>query len=94
MVSHEEDEEKAETGGRPKGGVMGSAFFINRDGYFVTAAQVLRLYKPNSDQMTAIIKKRDGERTIMEFDVIDKDDKHELALCRLKNFTAKIPMPP
>ncbi len=81
-----------EDGNRPdptRSGVVGSAFLINSDGYFVTAAHVLEHYKPNSAQVTVIIKQRDKNGAGMWFDVLERDEQHDLALCKIKNFSVK-----
>jgi S1-C subfamily serine protease len=70
--------------------VVGTAFVVSADGYFVTAAHVLEQDKANSPQLTAVVRQRDGNGVGALFDVIDKDDAHDLALCRLKGRTQKI----
>jgi len=73
-------------------GVVGSSFLINTHGYFVTAAHVLDLYKPNSAQLTVTLRQGDalGESG-MWFDVVEKDEAHDLALCQIKNFRVNRP---
>jgi S1-C subfamily serine protease len=63
-------------------GVQGSAFLINSDGYFITAAHVLEHYQPNSAHLTVSMKQRDGNGIGARFDVVEKDKAHDLALCK------------
>ncbi|HEY1529172.1 MAG TPA: serine protease [Candidatus Angelobacter sp.] len=65
-------------------GVVGSGFFVNADGYFITAAHVLERYKPNSGELTVTFRQRDGNGSGLWFDVVEKDEQHDLALCKLK----------
>jgi len=63
--------------------VVGTGFLVAPDGYFVTAAHVLQLYKPNSAQMTLGVRQRSGDGSGRWFDVIEKDEAHDLALCKI-----------
>jgi S1-C subfamily serine protease len=72
-------------------GVVGSGFLINDEGYFITAAHVLSVYVPNSGQLTATRRSRNGDGAGLWFDVIEKDEQHDLALCKLKGFVAHFP---
>jgi hypothetical protein len=73
--------------------VVGSAFLINTDGYFVTAAHVLQPYQPVST-LTVMIKQRDTDAASgVHFDVVDSDPQHDLALCRVHPFIARKPGP-
>lgn len=63
-------------------GVVGTGFLVTPDGYFVTAAHVLEQYKPKSAQLTASMHQRSGDMAGMWFDVIEKDEAHDLALCK------------
>jgi S1-C subfamily serine protease len=73
-------------------GVVGSGFLVNTDGYYVTAAHVLQLYKPNSAQLTVIVKQRRfGGGSGFWFDVVERDEQHDLALCKLKGFVTRKP---
>ena len=63
--------------------VVGTAFLVTPDGYFVTAAHVVEEYKPKSDQMTVGLRQRSGDMTGLSFDLIEKDEAHDLALCKI-----------
>ncbi len=63
-------------------GVVGTGFFVTADGYFVTAAHVLEQYNSKSEQMTIGMRQRSGHVIGTRFDVIEKDDPHDLALCK------------
>jgi S1-C subfamily serine protease len=65
--------------------VVGTAFLVSPDGYFITAAHVLEKYKPKSAQMTVGIRQRSGDIAGAWFDVIEKDETHDLALCKTLN---------
>ncbi len=62
--------------------VVGTAFLVTPDGYFVTAAHVLQQYKPKSAQMTVGLRQRSGDISGLWFDVIERDEAHDLALCK------------
>src|SRR5271169_3973543 len=62
--------------------VVGTGFLVTPDGYFITAAHVLEQYKPKSAQVTAGLRQRSGDMSGLWFDVIEKDEAHDLALCR------------
>jgi len=62
--------------------VVGTAFLVTPDGYFVTAAHVLQWYNPKSAQMTVGIRERSDNISGSWFDVIEKDEKHDIALCK------------
>ena len=69
--------------------VVGSAFLINSDGYFVTAAHVLQPYQPISE-LTVMIKQRDKDSASgVHFDVVESDSQDDLALCRVRPFVAR-----
>jgi S1-C subfamily serine protease len=69
--------------------VVGSAFLINADGYFVTAADVLQPYQPIS-ALTLMMKQRDADSaSAVHFDVVESDFQHDLALCRVRPFVAR-----
>ncbi len=74
-----------------KAAVVGTGFLINEQGYFITAAHVLAVYEPNSGQLTATIRQKDGNSSGRRFDVIEKDDSRDLALCKIKGFTPHFP---
>src|SRR5260370_26586414 len=61
--------------------VVGTGFLVTPDGYFVTAAHVLQEYKPKSGQMTVGLRQRSGDIICAWFDLIEKDEAHDLALC-------------
>jgi S1-C subfamily serine protease len=62
--------------------VVGTGFLVTPDGYFVTAAHVLQCYEPKSAQMTLGLRERSGAGSGVWFDVIEKDEAHDLALCK------------
>jgi serine protease Do len=62
--------------------VVGTGFLVTPDGYFVTAAHVLQEYKPKSAQMTVGLRQRSGDMSGLWFDVIERDEPHDLALCK------------
>jgi serine protease Do len=64
-------------------GVVGTGFLVTSDGYFITAAHVLEHYKPKSAQMTVGLRQRSGDMSGLWFDVVEKDDVHDLALCKV-----------
>ena len=64
--------------------VVGTGFFINADGYFITAAHVADLWKPNSAQLSIMTRQNSGDAAGQWFDVIEKDTAHDLALCKMK----------
>lgn len=70
-------------GNPPNMQVVGTAFLVTPDGYFVTAAHVLQEYKPKSAQMTVGWRQRSGDMSGLWFDVIEKDEAHDLALCKI-----------
>ena len=69
--------------------VVGSAFLINDEGYFITAAHVLGETK--SEQLNIIRRQKNGSRGNEWFDLVEKDEQHDLALCKMKNFVARLP---
>jgi S1-C subfamily serine protease len=71
--------------------VVGSAFLINADGYFVTAAHVLRPY-PRISVLTVAIKQRGTDvASGVHFAVVDTDSQHDLALCKASPFIVQKP---
>jgi S1-C subfamily serine protease len=74
-----------------KAGVVGTGFLINDDGYFITAAHVLALYKADSPQLGAVIRQNKFGGGSRWFEVIEKDESHDLALCRIIGYTAHLP---
>lgn len=68
--------------------VVGTAFLVTPDGYFVTAAHVLQDYKPKTAQVTVGLRQRSGDGGGLWFDLIEKDEAHDLALCK-----TTIPLP-
>jgi S1-C subfamily serine protease len=71
--------------------VIGSAFLINADGYFVTAAHVLQPYQQIS-VLTVVMKQRDTDvASGVHFDVVDSDPQHDLALCKASPFMVREP---
>jgi hypothetical protein len=66
--------------------VDGSGFLVGREGYFITAAHVLARYKASSGQQTATIHQRDRNGTGIWFDVVEIDQEHDIALCKLIGF--------
>lgn len=69
-------------GNLPNMQVVGTAFLVTPDGYFVTAAHVLQEYKPKSAQMTVGLRQRSGDISGLWFDVIERDEAHDLSLCK------------
>jgi serine protease Do len=63
--------------------VAGTGFLVTPEGYFVTAAHVLQEYKPKSSQMTVGLRQRSGDIGGAWFDLIEKDETHDLALCKI-----------
>lgn len=63
--------------------VAGTGFLVTPEGYFVTAAHVLQEYKPKSGQMTVGLRQRSGDIGGAWFDLIEKDETHDLALCKI-----------
>jgi serine protease Do len=63
--------------------VAGTGFLVTPEGYFVTAAHVLQEYKPKSGQMTVGLRQRSGDIGGAWFDLIEKDEAHDLALCKI-----------
>jgi len=72
----------SQPGNPPNMQVIGSAFLVTPDGYFVTAAHVLREYKPKSAQVTVGLRQRSGDISGIWFDVVERDEAHDLALCK------------
>jgi len=66
--------------------VVGTAFLVTGDGYFVTAAHVLGVEILKMGRLSVILKQRDGSGSGLSFDVIEKDESHDLALCKIENF--------
>ncbi len=69
--------------------VVGTGFLVTPDGYFITAAHVLQEYKPKSAQMTVGLRQRSGDIGGAWFDLIEKDEAHDLALCKIVGPLAK-----
>ncbi|SPF41404.1 exported hypothetical protein [Candidatus Sulfotelmatobacter kueseliae] len=67
---------------RTKSGVVGTAFLVTPDGYFITAAHVLEHYKSQSADMMVSLRQRSRDMVGIPFDLIEKDDTHDLALCK------------
>jgi len=66
-------------------GVRGSAFLINNEGYFLTAAHVLREYKPNTGYLTLVFPQKNGMGNGGAwFEIVDKDEKLDIALCKVR----------
>ena len=72
-------------------GVVGTGFLINKEGYFITAAHVLSLYEPDSSQLTATIRQKDGNGGGRWFEIIEKDERRDIALCKIKGYTPHLP---
>lgn len=70
--------------------VVGTGFLVTADGYFVTAAHVLEHYQSDPAQMakagmmTAGIRQRSGDIFGAPFNLVEKDESHDLALCKLR----------
>jgi S1-C subfamily serine protease len=71
--------------------MVGSAFLINADGYFVTAGHVVQPYQPSS-ALTVMIKQRGTDSASgIHFDVVESDPQHDVALCRASPFIVRKP---
>ena len=72
--------------------VVGSGFLVNDEGYFVTAAHVVKTDHVGSDaaqipcKLKAVVRQADGNSGAMGFDIIEVDEGHDLALCRILGF--------
>lgn len=73
-------------GGKEPSYVTGTGFLVGRKGYFVTAAHVLEKYQAHSPRLVATIHQRDHNSLGMWFDVIEKDEAHDIALCKINIF--------
>jgi S1-C subfamily serine protease len=69
--------------------VVGTAFLVNEEGYFVTAAHVLQSYAPKSHRLTVILRQHFGGGNGVWFDVVKKDTDHDIALCKFASGTLK-----
>jgi S1-C subfamily serine protease len=74
----------------PPPGVIGSAFLVNDEGYFVTAAHNLEHYKPHSAKLVVMLRQVGGGGSGAWFDVVEKDEKRDLALCRITNYNPAV----
>ncbi|MGD0224194.1 MAG: serine protease [Terriglobia bacterium] len=71
----------------PNAGIIGSAFLIDEDGYFLTAAHVIANTSPESGKLTANIRQRQyGGGSGAHFTVVEADTGHDIALCHIENF--------
>ena len=68
--------------------VDGTGFLIGREGYFITAAHVLQRYDAQTHRLTAVIHQRKYGGAGMWFDVVEKDEKHDIALCKILYFSS------
>jgi len=69
------------------GGVTGSAFFINEEGYFLMAAHVLSGFPAERGTLTVVlIQKTVGGQIGVHFEVVEKDTARDIALCRAIGF--------
>ena len=64
---------------------IGSAFFINRKGFFVTVAHVIDAKPPNGF-LCANVMTPSKSLSCMQFIVVEKDSDHDLALCQIPGF--------
>ena len=62
--------------------VVGTAFLITPDGYFITAAHVLEKYKPGTADLVVDLRQRSRDMAGVWFSVVEKDEAHDLALCK------------
>jgi S1-C subfamily serine protease len=53
----------------------------------LTAAHVLRRYKPKSGQLTATFHQRDKNGAGLWFDIVEIEENRDLALCKIENFS-------
>jgi S1-C subfamily serine protease len=67
--------------------VDGTGFLVGREGYFITAAHVLQRYDARTHHLTAVIRQREFGGFGMWFDVVEKDEKHDVALCKILYFS-------
>ena len=73
-------------------GVVGTGFFVNDQGDFVTAAHVAKIKKVGTSErlikvyLRATLRQGDGSGTGQPFTVVEIDENHDLALCHIENF--------
>ena len=83
--------------------IVGTGFFINDQGYFITAAHVANVNhigpdtKPIPCFLQVMIRHEGGAGSKL-FDIIDTDKDHDLALCQIKGLMVRdekhSPLPP
>jgi len=66
-----------------KSGVVGTGFLVTPDGHFITAAHVVEQYLPNSGRLTAVLRQRSRDGGGAFFELVEKDEAHDLALCKI-----------
>jgi len=72
--------------------VVGTGFLVNQQGYFITAAHVAQADHVGPDdhpipcKVKAVLRQRDGSGFSQQFDVVELDKDHDLALCRILGF--------
>ncbi|MDE3063824.1 MAG: trypsin-like peptidase domain-containing protein [Acidobacteriota bacterium] len=72
--------------------VVGTGFLINEQGYFVTAGHVASIDHVGSEEhpipckIKAVLRQRDGSGFSEQFEIIELDRDHDLALCRILGF--------
>jgi S1-C subfamily serine protease len=79
-------------GEKPIEGVVGTGFLINDEGYFVTAAHVLS--RNIAEYNVALRVPENLGQWGESFDVVGKDSRLDIALCRIKGFDSLARMHP
>lgn len=64
--------------------VIGTAFLLNKEGYFVTAAHVLANHKDKNPRVVVITRQADDNGMGSSFEEIERDTQHDLALCKMQ----------
>jgi S1-C subfamily serine protease len=74
-----------------KTGVVGTGFFINEQGYFITAAHVANVNHLGTIPcfLQVMVRTQRGDASPRLFDVIETDADHDLALCQIKGLLVR-----
>jgi S1-C subfamily serine protease len=73
-------------------GVVGTGFFVDDKGDFITAAHVANLKQigspdhPVNVYLTAVIRQKSGDSMGARFNIVEVDEDHDIALCHIDNF--------